>query len=123
MALGAQAGDVVRLLLRRATVVTVAGVGLGVGFALAYQFAQAAAPVAPPPPPTAAVVWHVTANGQSHGPYNQQQLIQGIQQGHINGQTLVWCAGMAGWTAAGQVKELAGYFAAPPPPPPPPPQS
>jgi ABC-type antimicrobial peptide transport system permease subunit len=34
MALGAQAGDVVRLMLRRATAVTVAGVGLGVAFAL-----------------------------------------------------------------------------------------
>ncbi|HEX5049309.1 MAG TPA: ABC transporter permease [Gammaproteobacteria bacterium] len=37
MALGAQAGDVVRLMLRRATAVTVAGVGLGVVFALALM--------------------------------------------------------------------------------------
>ena len=110
-----------------------AGVGLGVGFAMANQLAQglgqagappSAAQAAPPPPPTAAaVVWHVTANGQSHGPYNQEQLIQGIQQGHISAQTLVWCAGMSGWTAAAQLPQLASYFAAPPPPPPPPPQT
>jgi membrane protease subunit (stomatin/prohibitin family) len=109
-----------------------AGVGLGVGFAMANQLAQglgqavppsAATQAAPPPPPTAAVVWHVTANGQSHGPYNQEQLIQGIQQGHIGAQTLVWSAGMSGWTAAAQEPQLASYFAAPPPPPPPPPQS
>lgn len=102
-----------------------AGVGLGMGFAMANQVAQGlgqqpAAAAAPPPPP-AAVSWHVTANGQSHGPYTQQQLVQGIQQGQVTAQTLVWCAGMAGWTAASQVRELAGYFAAPPPPPPPPP--
>lgn len=110
-----------------------AGMGLGLGFAMAHQvaqgFGQAAAgaspsmgaPGMPPPPPVQAVAWHVTVNGQSLGPYNPQQMLQGIQQGQIQQGTLVWCAGMSGWTPAGQVPQLAPYFAAPPPPPPPPP--
>lgn len=103
------------------------GVGLGVGFAMANQVAQGlnfgagagAQPPAAPPPPPAATSWHITQNGQSHGPFNQQQLAQGIQQGQVNAQTLVWSAGMAAWTPAGQVPQLAGLFGPPPPPPPP----
>jgi membrane protease subunit (stomatin/prohibitin family) len=104
------------------------GVGLGVGFAMANQVAQglglgAQPGAAPPPPPAAAASWHVTENGQSLGPFNLQQLQQGIQQGQVNAQTLVWSAGMAGWTPAGQVPQLAGLFGPPAPPPPPPPPS
>jgi membrane protease subunit (stomatin/prohibitin family) len=103
------------------------GVGLGVGFAMANQVAQGlnfgagagAQPPAAPPPPPAATSWHITQNGQSLGPYNQQQLAQGVQQGHVNAQTLVWSAGMTAWTPASQVPQLAGLFGPPPPPPPP----
>lgn len=107
------------------------GMGLGMGLAMANQMSRAlggsmAGPAgagmqAPPPPVPQGPVWHVTANGQSLGPYTQEQLLQGIQQGQIGAATLVWCAGMAGWTAAGQVPQLAGFFGPPPPPPPPPP--
>lgn len=100
------------------------GVGLGVGFAMANQLAQGFAAgaqpgAAPPPPPSAATSWHVTQNGQTLGPYNQQQLTQGIQQGQVTAQTLVWSAGMAAWTPAAQVPQLAALFGPPPPPPPP----
>ncbi|HTU62285.1 MAG TPA: SPFH domain-containing protein [Polyangiales bacterium] len=110
------------------------GVGLGVGFAMANQVAQGlnfgggagagVQPPAAPPPPPAASSWHITQNGQSLGPFNQQQLAQGVQQGQVNAQTLVWSAGMTAWTPAGQVPQLAGLFGPPPPPPPPvPPKS
>ncbi len=103
------------------------GLGLGLGLAMANQMARglaatpfgAAAP--PPPPPAMGPVWHVTANGQSMGPFSTEQLAQAIQQGQINQATLVWSAGMAGWTAASQVPQLAAFFGPPPPPPPPPP--
>lgn len=108
------------------------GLGLGIGFALANQMARGlggaplgGAPMAgapqPPPPPPVSTVWHVTANGQSMGPFATEQLAQAIQQGQINAATLVWSAGMAGWTAAAQVPQLAAFFGPPPPPPPPPP--
>lgn len=105
------------------------GMGMGMGFAMANQMAQgfgaapaAGAPSAPPPPPPA-VVWHVTENGQTFGPVAQAQLMEMISSGRVIATTLVWSAGMAGWTAAGQVPQLAGLMQGPPPPPPPPPSA
>jgi len=69
--------------------------------------------------------WHVTASGQTFGPFNAQQLNQQATSGRLNAASLVWTAGMAAWTPAGQVPQLAPLFMAPPPvaPPPPPPGS
>ena len=106
------------------------GVGLGMGMLMAGQMmgggmANAmqpqAAPAAPPPPPPAAA-FHVTANGQTMGPFSLAQMQSGAQAGQINGDSLVWCQGMASWAPAKTVPALASIFqAAPPPPPPPPP--
>jgi membrane protease subunit (stomatin/prohibitin family) len=103
------------------------GMGLGLGFAMANRMMTpgmgAAAPMmggaAPPPLPTTA--WHVAANGQTQGPFTDQQLLEGIHSGQVTPQTQVWNAAMSGWTAAGQVPQLAGQFAAKSAPPPPPP--
>ncbi|MDB5335672.1 MAG: hypothetical protein JWN70_1291 [Planctomycetaceae bacterium] len=107
------------------------GLGLGMGFAMAGQMANAvtqasvpptAMPVGaspPPPPPPAAVQWHVAVNGQTRGPFSTQQLAEGISTREINGATLVWANGQSNWLPAGQVPTLAGLFSAPPPPPPP----
>jgi membrane protease subunit (stomatin/prohibitin family) len=106
------------------------GMGLGLGFAMANQMARSLGGAGPlgagpagaaPPPVPASSVWHVTANGQSLGPYSLEQMVQGIQQGQVSATTLVWSAGMAAWTAAAQVPQLASFFGPPPPPPPPPP--
>lgn len=100
------------------------GMGLGMGFAMANRMAGAATPQqqgypqAPPPPPQAPA-WHVAVNGQTQGPYNDQQLAQKIASGEISGATTVWCAGMPSWQAANQIPQLAGYFQQAPPPPPP----
>lgn len=99
------------------------GMGLGLGFAMANQMIQGPgqAGAAAPPPPPSLPAWHVAINGQTQGPFNPQQLAQAVSSGQLSPATLVWCAGMAGWTAAGQVPQLAALFAtqtAPPPPPP-----
>lgn len=105
------------------------GLGLGMGFAMANQVARSfggalsggpmpGAQGAPPPPPIPAA-WHVTENGQSLGPYTIEQLAQAAQQRQLAPTTLVWTAGMSGWTPAAQVPQLANLFAPPPPPPPP----
>ncbi len=104
------------------------GMGLGMGFAMANQMVRGGgaalsgaggAQMAPPPLP-AVVAWHVALNGQTQGPFTPQQIAEGISSGQINGSTQVWSAGMPGWTAAGQVPQLAGLFGPPSPPPPPP---
>jgi membrane protease subunit (stomatin/prohibitin family) len=100
------------------------GIGLGLGIGMAGQmlraFGQGAPGLAaapPPPPPPAGASWHVTANGQTLGPLSIEQLAQAAQQGQLAASSLVWSAGMAGWTAAGQVPQLAHLFGPPPPPP------
>jgi len=100
------------------------GMGLGMGFAMANRMVQApgmagGGAAAPPPPPT--TVWHVAVNGQTQGPFSDQQLAQAAQAGQISPATQVWTPALGGWTPAGQVPQLAGLFGPPSPPPPPPP--
>jgi len=101
--------------------------GAGLGFALANQMAQglgqqqgsvAGAQGGPPPLPNA-IQYYAGLNGQQAGPFGVQQLQQMIQNGQITRETLVWKQGMTGWTAAGQVSDLASLFASVPPPLPP----
>ncbi len=111
------------------------GAGVGMGQMMAGMFGgmgqpqqpQGAPPQAAPPPAAAppplpqAVQFHVALGGQSAGPFNVAALQQYVQAGQLTKDTLVWRQGMAAWTAAGQVPELAGLFGAVPPPLPPPP--
>ena len=78
---------------------------------------------APPPLPGAQPAFHVAIGGQSQGPYSLQQVAQAMAQGQVKPETLVWSAGMAGWTPAGQVPALAAQAAPPPLPGPPAPAS
>jgi hypothetical protein len=104
------------------------GMGLGMGLAMASrmmpgQGAPAAGmPMAggTPPPPPPVVQWHVADNGQTLGPYRMEQLVAAISSGEVKQGTMVWTAAIGGWTAAGQVPQLAAYFHAATPPPPPP---
>ena len=74
---------------------------------------------APPPP---VVQYFAVVNGGQQGPFGMQQLSQMVAQKTITPETMVWKNGMANWSAANSVPELAGLFmpATPPPPPPPP---
>ena len=103
------------------------GMGLGVGLAMANQMMQGQGGVtmtpggggAVPPPVPRAVQWHVAANGQTSGPFAATQLAQQAASGQLDPASLVWTPGMASWTPAGQVPQLAALFAQAPPPPPP----
>ena len=64
----------------------------------------------PPPPPPPAPQFFALVNGQQVGPMSPDQLKQEIAAGRIGRQTQVWTKGMANWTAAGDVPELAGLF-------------
>jgi len=100
-----------------------AGLGVALGAQMAGQFAggmapQAAPAAAPPPLPSAGPMFHVDAGGQPSGPFSVAQLQDAAMNGRMTGQSLVWSAGMAGWTSAAQVPALAHIFAVPPPLPP-----
>lgn len=109
------------------------GIGLGMGMAVGGQIGQqasqmvtslpaaAAVPPAPPPPPTPQ--YYVVLGGQRLGPFPKEILQQMIPAATFGPNSLVWCAGMAGWTPAGNVQDLAAFFAqcpVPPQPVPPP---
>jgi len=103
---------------------------VGMGVAMAGQMAsqvgsvvgpgQQAAPNTSPPPLPGPVLFHVESGGQATGPFTVEQVGAAVASGQVGPTTLVWSAGMAQWTPAGQVPALAGLFAPPPPPPPPP---
>lgn len=96
------------------------GMGLGMGFAMAGRMMNQpgfGAPGAAPPPVPGG--WHVAINGQSQGPFDMQQMSQGVAGGQLTPSTYVWSNGMSEWLPAGQVPQLATIFAAKPPTPPP----
>ncbi|MBN1423106.1 SPFH domain-containing protein [Candidatus Fermentibacteria bacterium] len=103
--------------------VAASGVGLGMGFAMAGQMAQAAQqsqqPATPPPVPTP-VQFFVAVGGTQTGPFDTAALQQQVLNGSLTLETLVWKQGMANWTPAGQIPELANLFSQVPPPVPPP---
>ena len=99
-----------------------AGLGAGMGMAMAGQmmpWCQRAAAPTPPPPPVEHV-WHIAENGATKGPFSKAALGRMATEGALSRETLVWTAGQDGWMPAGQVMELAQLFTVMPPPPPPP---
>lgn len=103
------------------------GVGLGAGMGAGAAMGQMMGGIlggmqqqaAPPPLPQAAAGFHVALGGQPAGPFDPATLRQYVQSGQLTKDTLVWKEGMANWTAAGQVPELAPLFGSTPPPLPP----
>lgn len=99
-----------------------AGLGMGMGMAMAQNLASGMgqAPAAAPPPPPVEKVWHIAENGATKGPFSKAALGRMTTDGGLTRETLVWTAGQDGWTAAGEINELAQLFTVMPPPPPPP---
>jgi membrane protease subunit (stomatin/prohibitin family) len=105
-----------------------AGIGLGMGMAVGQQMAaqmagggqpaappQAAPPAGPPPLPSS-TAWFIAVDGQQQGPLDDAGLAAAARAGTLTAATLTWKAGMAAWTPAGQVSELASALGSVPPP-------
>jgi hypothetical protein len=60
----------------------------------------------------------VAVNNQQTGPFEMGLIAGKVKSGELKGDQLVWRQGMAQWTKAREVPELAGLFAGPPAPPP-----
>ena len=90
-----------------------AGVGIGSQVAgLAGAFINTQPPMAPPPVPQAQ--YYVVVAGAQQGPFDMAALQAMIQQGSVNGDTLVWKAGMPQWAPLSSL----GIISAQPTPPP-----
>jgi len=109
------------------------GAGVGLGSAMGQMLGQATVPrgggaaqapaaapaAAAPPPLPQQSTYFIAVGGHQTGPLDMATLQQQIQSGQIGRDTLVWKDGMANWTKAQDVSEVAGLFAAAPPPLPP----
>src|SRR5688572_32750564 len=69
--------------------------------------------------------WYMAIGGHQVGPVSQEDVVTNLRNGTIDGNTLVFSAGMANWTPLKDVPALAAFLtsstkqaAAPPPPPP-----
>jgi membrane protease subunit (stomatin/prohibitin family) len=97
------------------------GIGLGLGMAVGQQLAAAlgrSGPAAPPPLP-AATQWYFAVGPERRGPLDDAGMASAAAAGTLRGDTLVWHAGLAEWTPAGQVPALAPVLGSVPPPLPP----
>jgi len=107
--------------------------GMGLGYVMGGQMGGAVqqgaqpaagaggAPGSAPPPIPGSVPFFVAVGGQQTGPFELATLKLHAQTGKLAMDSLVWKQGMATWTKAGEVAELAQVFAvgqAPPPIPP-----
>ncbi len=98
------------------------GAQMGMGMAMANQMGQAMNPQSQPgaaPPPLPQAEWHVAVDGAQQGPLDMARLQAMVTEGKLTADTLVWKAGMSGWTKAGEVGDLGALFASVPPPLPP----
>ena len=98
-----------------------AGIGAGLGMAIGGQVGNVFQPNTVqgndgPPPLPAAVQFFAAIDGKQAGPYTMDQLAQLAASGSINQASQVWKKGMAAWTAANTVPELASIFNNTPPP-------
>jgi membrane protease subunit (stomatin/prohibitin family) len=77
---------------------------------------DASLPGGPPPLSAAVVQYYAAIDGQQAGPFDPAELQRHVTNGKITRETLVWTQGMANWTAAAEVTDVAGLFPAAPPP-------
>lgn len=108
-----------------------AGVGMGMGFAMANQMGRAVmgdgpprqqqADSAPPPLPDAVpeIEYFIGVKGRQVGPLSRRKIIHNIRNGKIKPDMLMWRQGLKTWCPAGKISELAPLFNAGPPPLPP----
>jgi membrane protease subunit (stomatin/prohibitin family) len=111
-----------------------AGLCMGMGMGMAQQMAQnmtgqpqsgqqpqavGQQPPAAPPPLPQNTQWFIGVGGQQTGPFDEAGLAAEATAGRFTGATLVWRSGMASWSPASEVPELAGVLSRTPPPLPP----
>jgi hypothetical protein len=93
------------------------GMGMAMGVAMAGSMGQAMnQPASPPPVPGGGLTYYVAVGQQQTGPFDMPTLQQQVSEGRLKAEMLVWREGMANWTAAGKVGELARLFQGAPPP-------
>ena len=89
------------------------GAGLGVGVGIGNTVGNMVGNImstnpCSPPPITQHKTYYLFLNGNQMPNQTIEQIIGYIRNGMVNGDTLVWTAGMAQWTNLANIPELAG---------------
>ncbi len=92
------------------------GVGVGIGNSMGNVVGQMlnTNPITPPPLPE--TTYHLCLDGKQISGQSLQQISTYIQQGVVTPDTMIWTAGMANWTKASEVPNIAPIFIQTPPP-------
>jgi len=61
-------------------------------------------------------MFFIAVNNQQTGPFDSAALSEQSRNGRLTRDTLVWKAGMAQWSKAGEVPELNSVLGSEPPP-------
>ena len=59
--------------------------------------------------------WFMAINDQKVGPVAEEEVVQSIRNGTIDGETLVFTSGMKDWTRLGDVPQFTAHLGSPPP--------
>ena len=120
-----QSGNAMEAAARNPGGEAAAGVGMGMGFAMANQLGKMVVSpqeplqnAAPPPLPLeeADCRYYVGKNGKQAGPFDKNAIIGYIKKGSITKETLMWKEGMDGWKASGLFSEFEQLLKSTPPP-------
>ena len=93
------------------------GVGIGMGLNIGNQVGSMAMNtlnVNPPsltvPPPLPVQEYYIAVNGQQQGAFDFNTIKVNIENGTIQGNTLIWKKGMANWGFISQLPEFSSFF-------------
>lgn len=93
------------------------GVGIGMGLNIGNQVGSMAMNtlnVNPPsltvPPPLPVQEYYIAVNGQQQGVFDFNTIKVNIENGTIQGNTLIWKKGMANWGFISQLPEFSSFF-------------
>lgn len=103
-----------------------AGIGMGMGFAMANQMGKVLQPEAqqkpsaddapPPIPGQETVVYFVALGGEQKGPFAAKIIREMIKDKALRPSTLMWKKGLESWVKASDISELKEAFDSVPPP-------
>ncbi|MCP4123343.1 MAG: SPFH domain-containing protein [Bacteroidetes bacterium] len=97
------------------------GIGMGIGFGMANQMMQnmtqqGGGKGAVPPPLPNQVTYFIEKEGQPAGPFDASVILNGIKNGEIKPEALMWKTGLANWIPVSTFTEFSAAFNNTPPP-------
>ena len=97
-----------------------AAVAMGMGFAMANKLGETlnpppASPAGGPPPIPEEPQYYLVVEGKRAGPYDPSELVEQVENGSLDRDTLVWRGGMRKWRRAADLEEIAAVIDSIPP--------